>query len=65
MTAQDYAVVPTYSTALNAYNQYPYQTSNSLTANGTLNSYYTSNYMNPNSQVQQSTFIQLFDLCSK
>ncbi|VDM39573.1 unnamed protein product [Toxocara canis] len=54
MTAPDYAsVMPTYSTALNAYNQYPYPTSNTLT-NATLPSYYTSNYMNPANQIQQS-----------
>uniref|UniRef100_A0A9J2P6E1 Fork-head domain-containing protein n=1 Tax=Ascaris lumbricoides TaxID=6252 RepID=A0A9J2P6E1_ASCLU len=54
MTAPDYAsVMPTYSTALNAYNQYPYPTSNTLT-NATLPSYYTSNYMNQANQIQQS-----------
>ncbi|VDN08232.1 unnamed protein product [Thelazia callipaeda] len=50
MTAQEYAsVMPTYSTALSAYNQYPYPSSNNL-ANGTLPTYYTSNYMNPTNQ---------------
>ncbi|VDM97994.1 unnamed protein product [Onchocerca ochengi] len=54
MTAQDYAsVMPTYSTALSAYNQYPYPSSNNL-ANGTLPTYYTSNYMNPANQTYNS-----------
>ncbi|CAG9531014.1 unnamed protein product [Cercopithifilaria johnstoni] len=54
MTAQDYAsVMPTYSTALSAYNQYPYPSSNNL-ANGTLPTYYTSNYMNPVNQSYNS-----------
>uniref|UniRef100_A0A0N5AJC6 Fork-head domain-containing protein n=1 Tax=Syphacia muris TaxID=451379 RepID=A0A0N5AJC6_9BILA len=60
MTAQDYAVVPTYSSAL-AYNQYPYQTSSSLTANGTLNPYYTSNYMNPNNQLRSSDAVSAYN----
>ncbi|EJD76676.1 fork head domain-containing protein, variant [Loa loa] len=54
MTAQDYAsVMPTYSTALSAYNQYPYPSSNNL-ASGTLPTYYTSNYMNPVNQTYNS-----------
>ncbi|VBB29914.1 unnamed protein product [Acanthocheilonema viteae] len=54
MTAQDYAsVMPTYSTALSAYNQYPYPSNNNL-ANGTLPTYYTSNYMNPVNQTYNS-----------
>ncbi|VIO99038.1 Uncharacterized protein BM_BM3905 [Brugia malayi] len=54
MTAQEYAsVMPTYSTALSAYNQYPYPTSNNL-ASGTLPTYYTSNYMSPVNQTYNS-----------
>ncbi|KAM3716508.1 Defective pharyngeal development protein [Dirofilaria immitis] len=54
MTVQDYAsVMPTYSTALSAYNQYPYPSSNNL-ANGTLPTYYTSNYMNSANQTYNS-----------
>uniref|UniRef100_A0A915PW06 Fork-head domain-containing protein n=1 Tax=Setaria digitata TaxID=48799 RepID=A0A915PW06_9BILA len=54
MTAQDYAsVMPTYSTALSAYNQYPYPSGNNL-ASGTLPTYYTSNYMNPANQTYNS-----------